>query len=46
MYGRYQIPVAPKGLPVTLVHDCCLTRGRSAIDPASFNNARPGWSPG
>lgn len=77
MYVHYQIPVAPKGPPVTLIHGCCLTgktwettpdgrmgwdeffvragfptyvvdqvaRGRSAIDPAPFNDVKTGKTP-
>lgn len=39
MYVRYQVPVAPKGLPVTLIHGCCLTGKTWETTP----DGRMGW---
>jgi len=39
MYVRYQIPVAPKGPPVTLIHGCCLTGKTWETTP----DGRMGW---
>jgi hypothetical protein len=39
MYVHYQVPVAPKGLPVTLIHGCCLTGKTWETTP----DGRMGW---
>ena len=39
MYVRYQIPVDPKGRPITLIHGCCLTGKTWETTP----DGRMGW---
>ncbi|MCX7364965.1 MAG: esterase [Alphaproteobacteria bacterium] len=39
MYVRYQVPVDPKKLPVTLIHGCCLTGKTWETTP----DGRMGW---
>jgi pimeloyl-ACP methyl ester carboxylesterase len=39
MYVRYQIPVEPRRLPVTLIHGCCLTGKTWETTP----DGRMGW---
>ncbi len=39
MYVRYQIPVDPKGRPITLIHGCCLTAKTWETTP----DGRMGW---
>src|SRR5260221_6589865 len=39
MYVRYQVPITAKGLPVTLIHGCCLTGKTWESTP----DGRIGW---
>src|SRR5436309_3282307 len=39
MYVHYQVPAAAKGLPVTLIHGCCLTGKTWETTP----DGRMGW---
>ncbi len=39
MYVRYQIPVGPTGVPITLIHGCCLTGKTWETTP----DGRMGW---